>query len=134
MVDFVYFIKCGKLWWLWMLYGCVATNSEGNTQYSKWSEQGRHEHTLHCQDQVIVFIFWVVYTQRPLRSWKFFLTYRPEIKAKRSRMINLKIKKIKIKIFIGGNGTFSHFFGKKLKKIWKKISNFFFLLKFVFLG
>ena len=26
--------------------------------------------------------------QRPLRSWKFFLTRRPEIKAKLSRMIN----------------------------------------------
>ena len=29
---------------------------------------------------------------------------------------------VETKIFVGGNGTFFHFFEKKLKKIWKKIS------------
>ena len=29
---------------------------------------------------------------------------------------------VETKIFIGGNGTFSHFFEKKLKKMWEKIS------------
>ena len=42
---------------------------------------------------------------------------------------------VETKIFVGGNGNFSHFLGKKMKKIWKKIFNFFFfLLKFVFLS
>ena len=47
----------------------------------------------------------------------------------------LSQESVETKIFVGGNGTFSHFFEKKLKKMWKKISKkFFFLLKFVFLG
>ena len=47
----------------------------------------------------------------------------------------LSHESVETKIFVGGNGTFSHFFEKKLKKMWKKISKiFFFLLKFVFLG
>ena len=35
---------------------------------------------------------------------------------------------VETKIFVGGNGTFSHVLEKKLKKIWKKIfkKNFFF--------
>ena len=47
----------------------------------------------------------------------------------------LSQESVETKIFVGGNGTFSHFFEKKLKKIWKKISKkIFFLIKFVFLG
>ena len=40
----------------------------------------------------------------------------------------LSRESVETKIFVGGNGTFSHFLEKKLKKIWKKISkkNFFF--------
>ena len=39
----------------------------------------------------------------------------------------LSQESVETKIFVGGNGTFSHFFEKKLKKMWKKISkNFFF--------
>ena len=33
----------------------------------------------------------------------------------------LSRKNVETKIFVGGNGTFFHFFEKKLKKIWKKI-------------
>ena len=46
-------------------------------------------------------------------------------KVQNDKFKNLKKK---LKIFVGGNGTFSHFLEKKLKKIWKKISkkNFFF--------
>ena len=32
------------------------------------------------------------------------------------------VRNVETKIFVGGNGTFSHFLEKKLKKIWKKIS------------
>ena len=40
----------------------------------------------------------------------------------------LSQESVETKIFVGGNGTFSHFFEKNLKKMWKKISkkNFFF--------
>ena len=40
----------------------------------------------------------------------------------------LSQESVETKIFVGGNGTFSHFFEKKLKKMWKKITkkNFFF--------
>ena len=38
----------------------------------------------------------------------------------------LSRENVETKIFVGGNGTFSHFLEKKLKKIWKKIFNFFF--------
>ena len=34
----------------------------------------------------------------------------------------LSQESVETKIFVGGNGTFSHFFEKKLKKMWKKIS------------
>ena len=33
----------------------------------------------------------------------------------------LSRESVETKIFVGGNGTFSHFLEKKLKKIWKKI-------------
>ena len=36
---------------------------------------------------------------------------------------------VETKIFVGGNGTFFHFLEKKLKKIWEKIFNFFFFLR-----
>ena len=40
----------------------------------------------------------------------------------------LSRENVETKIFVGGNGTFSHVLEKKLKKIWKKIfkKNFFF--------
>ena len=34
----------------------------------------------------------------------------------------LSQESVETKIFVGGNGTFSHFFEKKLKKMWEKIS------------
>ena len=47
----------------------------------------------------------------------------------------LSQESVETKIFVGGNGTFSHFFEKKLKKMWKKISQKnFFLTKICFSG
>ena len=47
----------------------------------------------------------------------------------------LSQESVETKIFVGGNGTFSHFFGKKLKKMWKKISKKkFFFTKICFSG
>ena len=61
----------------------------------------------------------------------------PQTRHQRQVVQNDKLSQesVETKIFVGGNGTFSHFFEKKLKKIWKKISKKnFFLLKFVFLS
>ena len=45
----------------------------------------------------------------------------------------LSQESVETKIFVGGNGTFSHFFEKKLKKMWKKISKkIFFFTKICF--
>ena len=38
----------------------------------------------------------------------------------------LSRENVETKIFVGGNGTFSHVLGKKLNKIWKKIFKIFF--------
>ena len=47
----------------------------------------------------------------------------------------LSQESVETKIFVGGNGTFSHFFEKKLKKMWKKISKkIFFFTKICFSG
>ena len=45
----------------------------------------------------------------------------------------LSQESVETKIFVGGNGTFSHFFEKKLKKMWKKNSKkIFFFTKICF--
>merc|ERR1711884_519205 len=47
----------------------------------------------------------------------------------------LSQESVETKIFVGGNGTFSHFFEKKMKKMWKKISKkIFFFTKICFSG
>ena len=58
--------------------------------------------------------------QRPLRSWKIFLTRRPEIKAKLSRIKNQVGNMLKQKFSLGEMALFSIFWGKKWKNLEKK--------------
>ena len=54
----------------------------------------------------------------------------PQTRYQSQKVQNDKLSRgnVEAKIFVGGNGTFSHVLEKKLKKIWKKIfkKNFFF--------
>ena len=58
----------------------------------------------------------------------------PQTRDQSQKVHNDKLSrgKVETKIFVGGNGTFSHVLEKKLKKIWKKIFKKFFFTKICF--
>ena len=61
----------------------------------------------------------------------------PQTRDQSQKVRNDKLSRgnVETKIFVGGNGTFSHFLEKKLKKMWKKNSKkIFFFTKICFSG
>ena len=63
--------------------------------------------------------YWGTASLKVMKIFSHLQTRDQSQKVQNDKFKNLKKK---LKIFVGGNGTFSHFLEKKLKKIWKKIS------------
>ena len=64
---------------------------------------------------------------------KFFSHPQTQDQSQKVQNDKLSWGNVETKIFVGGNGTFSHFLKKNEKNLEKNF-HFFFLLKFVFLS
>ena len=96
-----------------------------------------HYKSLFFQTQKAFFCFSLVgwcYTASP-KVLKIFSHPQTRDQSQVVQNDKLSQESVETKIFVGGNGTFSHFFEKKLKKMWKKISKKkFFFTKICFSG
>ena len=119
-----------------VLVGVVFYTSRYLTQRTFWIQDLCNFNEKWYEDTFSIFCLVICVhctSQRPLRSWKFFLTRRPEIKAKLSRMINEARKVLKQKFSLGEMALFLIFLKKNWKKCGKKFpKKIFFFTKICF--